>query len=99
MIYIIQGREGFRPSARSQLKAPSRDLNHGPFLNTSSATGGSKTTIGGPYMKNQAQAVAQAHDALGRVWFIWTLAVIFASVFYFGGYYFWAYLWRVLTGD
>jgi hypothetical protein len=47
--------------------------------------------------QTQVKVVAQAHDTLSNVWFV-ALAFFFASVFYFWGYYFWANLWRVLTG-
>jgi hypothetical protein len=48
--------------------------------------------------QNQAQVnVAQSsHESLDKAWFA-TLAVSFAGVFYFYGYYFFGGLWRVLT--
>jgi hypothetical protein len=46
----------------------------------------------------RAKVTVSAHDAASaRAWFV-TLAIAFAGVFYFWGYYFWAHLWRVLTG-
>ena len=46
----------------------------------------------------QVKVIAQTRDhGLGMVWYL-TLAAIFAGVFYFWGYYFWAFLGRVLAG-
>jgi hypothetical protein len=48
--------------------------------------------------QSKMQVAVQSQDtASAQVWFV-ALAFFFASVFYFWGYYFWANLWRVLTG-
>jgi hypothetical protein len=50
-------------------------------------------------VKNQPQVkvVAHTHDNSKDTVFV-ALAVAFAGVFYFFGYYFWGNLWRVLAG-
>jgi len=49
--------------------------------------------------QSKVQVAVQAQDNAASVqfWFV-ALAFFFAGVFYFWGYYFWANLWRVLTG-
>jgi hypothetical protein len=52
-------------------------------------------------IKNQTQVkvARHAHNAdVNSFWFV-TLAVFFAGVFYFFGFYFWSNLWSVLTGS
>lgn len=51
-------------------------------------------------IKNQAQVkvAQQAHDNTVDNLLYGTLAVAFAGVFYFFGFYFWDTVWRVLTG-
>jgi hypothetical protein len=48
--------------------------------------------------QSKTQVAVQSQDtASAKFWFV-ALAFFFAGVFYFYGYYFWADLWRVLTG-
>jgi len=48
--------------------------------------------------QSKIQVAVQAQDTASvQFWFV-ALAFFLASVFYFWGYYFWANLWRVLTG-
>jgi hypothetical protein len=48
--------------------------------------------------QSRTQVAVHSQDgASARFWFV-ALAFFFAGVFYFYGYYFWADLWRVLTG-
>lgn len=49
--------------------------------------------------QSQVKVAQQAHDNNVNTIVYPTLAVTFASFFYFYGYYFWDTIWRVLTGD